>query len=85
MLRTYLHIPQELNEQIEEIVLSEKISKSKVIRDALKEGITVLKKKNNNSANALLDIANIARKNNASGPSDLSANLDEYLWGEYGK
>ncbi len=82
MLKTYLYVPEELNKQIESIAKEEDKSKAEVMRNALKEGIQVVRKRKYSSASALLKIAEIARNNKVSGPKDASANMDKYLWGK---
>ena len=83
MLKTYLYVPDELNNEVETLAKLESKSKAEIIRSALREGVGVIKKKRASSAEALLEIARIGKKNRACGPKDLSRNLDKYLWGNY--
>lgn len=83
MLKTYLYVPQPLNEEINALAEIQKISKAEVIRTALREGLSVIKRKKGSSARVLLKIAEIGRKYKAKGPKDLSTNMDKYLWDNY--
>ena len=83
MLKTYLYVPKELNTEIINLAAARKTSKAEVIRNALEEGIDILKRKETGSLDVLYKVADIGRKINAKGPKDLSKNLDKYLWDEY--
>ena len=78
MLKTYLYVPKELNEEIITLSLAHDTSKAEMIRSALTEGIKVLKRKKSGSLDVLFKIAAIGKKINAKGPKDLSAHLDKY-------
>lgn len=80
MLRTYLYIPDYLDKQIKQVVEVQKNSKAEVMRQALQKGLETLTPKLG-GAEALLEIAEIGRKNKVKGPKDLSVNHDYYLWG----
>lgn len=80
MLRTYLYVPHKLNEEINVTAEIQKISKAELMRNALKEGLISLKRKQAGSASVLLRIAEIGEKYKPRGPRDLSAKMDDYLW-----
>lgn len=80
MLKTYLYIPEQLEEKINLTARTQNKSKAEVIRQALEKGITVVTQQGTASAQALLQIAEIGRKFNVKGPKDGSKNMDEYLW-----
>ncbi len=80
MIRTFIYFPEELNREIENLAEDTKRSKATVIREALEEGLTSIKKQKSGGIEALLKIAELGEKINAHGPKDLSRNLDKYLW-----
>lgn len=81
MLKTYLYIPDELNEKISRAAIAQKKSKAEVIRKALEKGISEVEPGKNAGVEALLKLAELAQKYNIKGPKDLSVNHDYYLWG----
>jgi len=80
MLKTYLYVPEELDKEVSVIAKTRKLSKAEVIRTALRYGIDRMKKSGPGSAEILLRLADLGRKNRVSGPKDASAKLDKYLW-----
>lgn len=80
MIRTFIYFPEELNKEIERLADSTNKSKALVIREALEEGLTSIKKHKTGGAEALLKIAELGKRINTRGPEDLSKNLDKYLW-----
>ena len=80
MLKTYLYVPEELDKEVGAIAKTRKQSKAEVIRTALRQGIDQMKKSGPGSAEILLRIANLGKKNKVVGPKDSSVKLDEYLW-----
>ena len=83
MLKTYLYIPEELDNKIIYIAKALQQSKAKTIRQVLEKGLYEVKHQGAASAHALLEMAEIGRKNNVQGPKDSSENMDDYLWGTY--
>lgn len=82
MLKTYLYVPEELEEKI---ILTAKIqnkSKAEVIRQALEKGITVVNQQKTASINVLFKIAQLGKKYKVKGPKDAVARFDEYLYGK---
>lgn len=80
MFKTYLYIPTELNQQLEFAAKANRVTKARLMRQALQEGLKVLKQDRNDAGQILLDIASLAKKNKVQGPRDLSTKMDEYLW-----
>lgn len=80
MLKTYLYIPDQLNEKIKSAAKRRGKSKAEVIRETLEEGLTKEKEKDG-GVKALLKLAELGKKYNAKGPRDASVNHDYYLWG----
>ena len=81
MLKTYLYIPEQLEEKINLTAQNQNKSKAEVLRQALEKGIAVVSQQGTASAQALFRIAEVGEKHQPQGPKDLSANLDQYLWG----
>ena len=81
MLKTYLYIPEQLEQKINLAVKLQKKSKAEVMRNALKKGLE--KEPQRNDAQVLLELADEARKilKDEKLPRDLSVNHDYYLWG----
>lgn len=80
MLKTYLYIPEHLNQKIDYTAKSQNKSKAEVIRQALENGIGTVQQQGTASAAVLLKIAELGKKNNVKGPKDSSTRMDEYLW-----
>ena len=81
MQRTYIHIPEEVNTRIAIVAKMQKKSKAHVIREALEQGIKVIRPRGTSSTQALLKIMKEAKKFAGQGPKDLSINHDYYTWG----
>lgn len=81
MLKTYLYVPEELKEKIIRTAKAQNKSKAEIMRQALREGIESLRRKQASGAEVLLELAELAKKNHVSGPKDGSINHDYYLWG----
>lgn len=80
MVRTFIYFPEELNDDIERLAKETKKNKATIIREALQKGLTTIRKQKNGGVDALLKIAELGKKINAAGPTDLSSNMDTYLW-----
>lgn len=80
MLKTYLYIPEQLDEKIKHAAKAQKRSKADVIRQALEKGITAVQHQGTASTEVLLKIAELGKKNRIKGPRDSSINMDKYLW-----
>lgn len=81
MLKTYLYIPEQLEEKLKLTAKTQKKSKAEVMREALREGIGALERKQAGGAEVLLKLAKMAKKYGVKGPRDGSVNHDYYLWG----
>lgn len=81
MLKTYLYIPDELNEKISRAARAQKKSKAEVIRKALEKGIGEDGQGRNAGVEVLFKLAEFGKKNKIKGPRDASVNHDYYLWG----
>lgn len=80
MLRTYLYIPEHLQEKINYTARSQNKSKAEVIRQAIHKGLEATEPKSG-GAEVLLKLAELAKKQGVKGPRDASVNHDYYLWG----
>lgn len=85
MLKTYLYVPEELDKEINNLAKAEGKSKAEILRKALKEGVSQMKRKKVGSAEILLRIAKLGKKYKVRGPRDASLRMDEYLWDKYDK
>lgn len=77
MIRTQVYLPKQLYITIDLIAEKEKKPKAQIIREVLQEG---MEKRRGNAGKALLEIASLGRKLKLKGPSDLSTNIDKYLY-----
>ena len=80
MLKTYLYIPEQLEQKINLTAKHQNKSKAEVIRQALEKGIAQVTQQGTASTEVLLKIAQLGKKYNVKGPTDSSAKMDEYLW-----
>jgi len=80
MLKTYLYIPEQLEEKITRTAKIQKKSKAEVLRQALEKGISAVQQQGTASTEVLLKIAELGKKNKIKGPRDSSINMDKYLW-----
>lgn len=80
MLKTYLYVPDSLEEKIRYAAELQKKSKAEIMRQALEKGIASVQYQGTASAEVLLKIAELGKKNNVRGPKDSSVKMDEYLW-----
>lgn len=81
MHRTQIYL---YNDQIQQIALlarQKKQNKAQIIRALIQKGIDVEKKKTS-AGDALLKLAELGKKLNLRGPTDLSINHDKYLYEE---
>lgn len=80
MLKTYLYIPEKLEKQIVYTARTQNKSKAEIIRQALEKGLVSVQHQGAASAEVLLKIAALGKKNKVKGPRDSSTRMDEYLW-----
>ena len=82
MLKTYLYIPDQLNEDLVFLTKITSHSKAKYIRKAIEEKISRDKRRfRDNSTQSLFALAELGKKANFKGPKDSSVRIDELLWG----
>lgn len=81
MLKTYLYIPEQLEEKLKLTAKTQKKSKAEVMRQALEKGISAVQQQGTASAQVLLKIAELGRKHKVKGPKDAVERFDEYLYG----
>ena len=82
MLKTYLYIPEHLEEKIVYTAKTQKKSKASVMRLALEKGIKAIQHQNTASIEALFKIAELGKRNKVKGPKDSVNRFDEYLYGK---
>jgi predicted DNA-binding protein len=80
MLKTYLYIPEQLNQRIYLTAKNQNKSKAEVIRLALENGINAVSQQGTASALTLQRIASLGKQSNLKGPNDSSTRMDELLW-----
>lgn len=81
MLKTYLYIPEQLEEKLRLTAKTQRKSKAEVMRQALEKGIRDIQQQGTASAQVLLKIAELGRKYKVKGPKDAVERFDEYLYG----
>lgn len=77
MLRTQIYLPEELSQELKLVAKKEEKPTAELIRELLSRALRQRKRKRN-AGDTLLEIAKIGAK----GPSDLSTNLFDYLYGK---
>ncbi|MBI4096770.1 MAG: hypothetical protein HY425_03590 [Candidatus Levybacteria bacterium] len=82
MLRTYLYIPEQLNNQINYTARAQNKSKAEVMRQALENGLRKFKGQGNAGVEVLFELAKLGRKHKLKGPKNSSVKMDDYLWGK---
>lgn len=80
MLKTYLYIPDHLEDRINRAVKTQKKSKAEVMRQALEKGLQKFKNQGNAGVEVLFKLAELGKRYKLRGPKDSSARMDEYLW-----
>lgn len=82
MLKTYLYLPELLDQKIYRVAQTQKKSKAEVIRLALEKGINAVREQGNASALVLLKLASLGKQYRLQGPKDSSIRMDQLLWGK---
>lgn len=83
MERTQIYIPKKLKTEIKKATKAEGGNFSDFVREALKARLETRKHtQQKRGAKILLDMAQRAKQEKAKGPSDLSINVDKYLYGD---
>lgn len=78
MIRTQIYLDKDIHKDLTVLARQEKESMAKVARDILKEGIQKRKKLDKSGKEVLRKLLSLKIKG---GPTDLSTNLDYYLYG----
>lgn len=81
MLKTYLYIPESLEEKIVFVAKTHNKSKAEIIRQALEKGIISVQRQGAASARILLKLSELGKISDMRGPKDSSEKIDELLWG----
>jgi len=82
MFKTYLYLPENLEEKIKYTSAAQKKSKAEVMRQALEKGIADLQREGSASAQTLLKLAELGKKHKLRGPKNSSVRMNELLWGK---
>jgi predicted DNA-binding protein len=82
MLKTYLYIPEILEQKIKLTAQNQNKSKAEIIRLALEKGITAVAQQGTASAEVLLKIAELGKQHKLQGPTNSSIQIDNLLWGK---
>ena len=80
MLKTYLYIPEQLEQKINLTAKTQNKSKAEIIRQALEKGITSVAQQGTASAQVLFKLAELGRRYKLQGPKDSSVKIDDLLW-----
>lgn len=78
MIRTQIYLDEDIHKDISLLARKGKVSMAKIARDILKEGVLKRKNLDKSGKEVLKKLLEIGA---TGGPSDLSANLDHYLYG----
>lgn len=78
MIRTQIYLPETTHRRLKQLALQHKRAMADIVRDILEQELQVTSKKDNGGVSVLRDVADIQA---AAGPTDLSSNVDHYLYG----
>lgn len=82
MIRTQIYLDEDIHKDLNILAKQQKESMAKIVRDILKEGIQKKRRLDKSGKEVLKKL--LAMKISG-GPSDLSENLDYYLYGDLKK
>ena len=82
MLKTYLYIPEHLEEKIILTAKTQNKSKAEIIRQALEKGIKIVQHQGNASIDVLFKLEKLGKKYKIKGPKDAVEHFDNYLYGK---
>ena len=82
MICKYFLLPLPLNERIKLVAQKAHESEAEVIRELLETGLQTKHQHTASFAHALRGLADIGKQVGATGPTDLSQNIDKYLYKE---
>jgi predicted DNA-binding protein len=80
MIRKHILLPQPLDERIKLVARRDQKSEAEVIRELLEIGLET--KQEQSVGQALRGLAKLGQKLGITGPTDLSRNIDKYLYEE---
>lgn len=81
MQRTHIYLREDTKREIAYLASRQGKSKAEMTRNILEAGLKVIEPKKSSSAQALIRLANGARKFKGIAPRDLAYNHDYYTWG----
>jgi hypothetical protein len=83
MIRTQVYLTEEQVQAIKLRSRHERKPEAEVIREVVQNGLAVSQgAKKQTTGEALLELVALGKKYNISGPTDLSTNHDDYLYGD---
>ena len=83
MIRTQVYITEEQARDIKLQAKREHKPEAEVIRELLSEGLKTTKgQREESTGEALLRLAKVGEQLGATGPTDLSSRIDDYLYGD---
>jgi hypothetical protein len=82
MIRKHVLLPLPLDERIKLVARRDRKSEAQVIRELLDTGLETKQQHTGSVGHALRRVAEIGKEVGATGPTDLSQNIDEYLYEE---
>jgi hypothetical protein len=82
MIRKHFLLPLPLDERIKLVARQDHKSEAEVIRELLETGLQTKHQHTGSVGHALRGLAEIGKAAGATGPTDLSQNIDKYLYEE---
>jgi len=82
MIRKHFLLPLPLDERIKLVARTDHKSEAEVIRELLATGLETKQQQTGSVGHALRRLAEIGKQAGATGPVDLSRNIDKYLYEE---
>ena len=82
MIRKHVLVPLPLDQQIKLVARKDHKSEATVIRELLETGLETTHQHTPSVGHALRHLAEIGKRAGATGPTDLSQNIDKYLYEE---
>jgi Arc/MetJ-type ribon-helix-helix transcriptional regulator len=82
MIRKHFLLPLPLDEQIKLVARKDHKSEAEVVRELLETGLQTKHQQTGSVGQALRKLAEIGKQVGATGPTDLSQNIDKYLYEE---
>jgi Arc/MetJ-type ribon-helix-helix transcriptional regulator len=82
MIRKHFLLPLPLNERIKLVARKDQKSEAEVIRELLQRGLETKHQQTRSVGHTLRRLAAIGKQAGATGPTNLSQNIDKYLYEE---